>query len=146
MNSCYKQHRWISVALYQVKEAILKVINKTLWKSSKMGFIWKNRGSEGLNTLWRHQGSTFKGPSCRIYRQQEKPICKIRKRFRSIKAICPLHPGQCHSRIRWPNQAAQQLHKTVLCYRQLNPCWSSWQAQNQNWTLPWLFAVTHHSQ
>lgn len=44
MNSWYKQHRGISDALYQVKEAIQTKQNKTLWKS-EMGSIWKNRGS-----------------------------------------------------------------------------------------------------
>lgn len=106
------------------EEIILKQTNKqnTVWKSSEMG-------SETLNTLWRHQASTFKGTSCRTYSQQEKSMCQISQRFSYNKGISHLYPGQ-FTAVSGDQISSQQLHKTILSYCYLNPCWSRWQAQN----------------
>ena len=105
---------------------------KPLWKS-EMGSIWKNRGSRevqhslevfGVLNLQEDQLQNLE-PARKVNMQNQQKI--------QVKLGHPPLPSRAIpqlNQVTSSSSSSQQLHKTVLCYCQLSPCWSSWQAQN----------------
>lgn len=57
-----------------------------------MDYIWKNRGLERLDILWRVRAQPPGGPAGGLTADKKRQYAKIRQRFREKKALLPFPP------------------------------------------------------